>query len=127
MPIGTQSGGGRMIENWRQLAKAKISIGISVSIWQTIEPEHKPFSVELVATNPHGLAVKLPWSTTTPCDDLLHAATNYVVMIDHLANKDPNNVTDWNVFDALANRQILAAIESKNIQSLKNRLINEVA
>ncbi len=115
-----------MIENWRQLAKAKISIGISVSIWQTIEPEHKPYSVELVATNPHALTLGLPWST--PCDDLVHAASNYVRMIDYLANKDPNSVTDWNVFDALANRHILAAIESKNIQSLRNRLIiNEVA
>ena len=112
-----------MIDNWRQLAKAKVGDGISISIWQTIESGKKPFSVELVALNPHALTMGLPWST--PCDDLVTASKNYVGMINYLANKDPSNVKDWYVFDALANQQIISAIESREIESLKNRLTRE--
>lgn len=112
-----------MIDNWRQLAKAKVGDGILISIWQTIEPGKKPFSVELIALNPHALTMDLPWST--PCDDLVTAAGNYVKMIDLLANRRCAEVTDWYVFDALANQQIISAIESREIQSLKNRIVRE--
>ena len=113
-----------MIDNWRQLAKAKVGDGISISIWQTIEPGMKPFSVELVGLNPHALTMGLPWST--PCDDLVTASQNYVGMINYLARKDPSNVTDWYVFDAFANQQILSAVEKSEAKSLKNRLVREI-
>lgn len=96
----------------RLLGKTRINGSISISIWQNRNPEEKPYTVEIVTLKCSVDLRNIPMTNTY--DNLVSAARDYVHIINILAETNTGGISDWYVYDSLANQQILSAIDEQS-------------